>query len=140
MAGLLPAYRRWLLNAGLSADEASAGGDLVVSAVQTTLGSEAGRWVLSDHPGGAAEQAWSSKNLVDGGVVQHVIDRVFVAGGCRWIVDYKTVRLPDGALEVRAESHRPQLERYAGLFQGESMPVRMAIYFPLQGELHEISR
>ena len=140
VAGLLPAYRRWLLNAGLSADEASAGGDLVVSAVQKTLGSEAGRWVLSDHPGGAAEQAWSSKNLVDGGVVQHVIDRVFVAGGCRWVVDYKTVRLPDGALEVRAESHRPQLERYAGLFQGESMPVRIAIYFPLQGELHEISR
>jgi ATP-dependent exoDNAse (exonuclease V) beta subunit len=137
-ATLLSAYRRWLLNAGVDADDAVLGADLVVSALQTTLQSEAGIWVLADHPGASAEQGWSSKNLGDVGVAQHVIDRVFVADGYRWIVDYKTVRLPKEALAARAESYRPQLERYAGLFKGDPLPVQMAIYFPVQGVLHKL--
>jgi ATP-dependent exoDNAse (exonuclease V) beta subunit len=134
----LSAYRRWLLNAGVDADDAALGADLVVSALQTTLQSAAGAWVLADRPGAAAEQCWSSKSLGDVGVAQHVIDRVFVADGYRWIVDYKTVRLPNEALATRAESYRPQLERYAGLFQGDALPVQMAIYFPVQGVLHKL--
>jgi ATP-dependent exoDNAse (exonuclease V) beta subunit len=137
-ATLLSAYRRWLLNAGVDADDAVLGADLVVSALQTTLKSEAGSWVLAEHPGASAEQGWSSKNLGDVGVAQHVIDRVFVADGYRWIVDYKTVRLPKEALAARAESYRPQLERYAGLFKGDPLPVQMAIYFPVQGVLHKL--
>ena len=136
VATLLPAYRRWLLNAGVSPEEAQAGADLVVSALQTTLCAEDGRWVLADHPEAGAEQAWSSK--ADGEVAQHVIDRVFIADGCRWIVDYKTVRQPVDTLAARAESHRPQLERYARLFHADSLPVRMAIYFPLQGVLYRL--
>jgi hypothetical protein len=66
------------------------------------------------------------------------IDRSFVADGARWIIDYKTARLPESELADRAESHRPQLERYARLFAGDPLPVRLAIYFPLQGRLVEL--
>jgi ATP-dependent exoDNAse (exonuclease V) beta subunit len=67
-----------------------------------------------------------------------VIDRCFVADGYRWIVDYKTARLPDDELPQRAESYRPQLERYVRLFAGDAFPVKAAIYFPLQGKLIEL--
>jgi ATP-dependent exoDNAse (exonuclease V) beta subunit len=93
--------------------------------------------VLTDHPQGGAEQAWSSR---DGDLaVNHVIDRTFVVDGCRWIIDYKTVRLPETELAQRAETYRPQLERYARLFRDDPLPVRMAIYFPLQGRLLELA-
>ena len=107
-------------------------------AVVTTLASESGRWVLAEHPEAAAEQAWSSAG--ENAAVNHVIDRIFVADGCRWIIDYKTVRLPESALAQRAEAFRPQLERYAALFKDDSRPLRLAIYFPLQGKLFELSR
>jgi len=101
-----------------------------------TLDSDIGRWLLADHPEAAAEQAWSS---ADGGVAaNHVIDRVFVADACRWIIDYKTVRLPEAELPARAESYRPQLERYARLFADDPLPLRLAVFFPLQGRLVEL--
>jgi ATP-dependent exoDNAse (exonuclease V) beta subunit len=133
---LQPAYRRWLRAQGHSEAEADSGAGEVVAALDTTLASETGRWLLADHPQGGAEQAWSSR---DGETVaHHVIDRTFVADGCRWIIDYKTVRLPDSELPKRAASYRPQLERYAGLFAGDPLPLRLAIYFPLQGRLIEL--
>ena len=69
----------------------------------------------------------------------HVIDRIFVADGCRWIIDYKTVRLPEAELAIRAESYRPQLERYASLFADAGLPLRLAIFFPVQDRLIELS-
>jgi ATP-dependent exoDNAse (exonuclease V) beta subunit len=135
-ADLQPAYRRWLRGQGHSEAEADSGAAEVVAALETTMASETGRWLLADHPQGGAEQAWTSR---DGeAVAHHVIDRSFVADGCRWIVDYKTVRLPEAELAQRAESYRPQLVRYAGLFAGDPLPLRLAIYFPLQGKLVEL--
>jgi len=131
------AWQRWLQAQGHAADEAATGAQQAVAALQRTLACEAGRWVLTDHPGAGAEQAWSS--LGDAGAVNHVIDRVFVADGCRWIVDYKTVHLPETELAPRAESYRPQLARYAALFRDDPLPIRLAIYFPVQGCLLELS-
>ncbi len=133
---MLPAYRRWLAGQGVEAAELETAAAEVVAALVTTLDSESGRWLLADHPEAAAEQAWSSAG--ENAAVNHIIDRIFVAEGCRWIIDYKTVRLPDAALARRAESFRPQLERYARLFKDDPLPLRLAIYFPLQGRLVEL--
>ena len=128
--------RRWLVGQGHKPEEAANGAAEVVSALVTTLNSESGCWVLADHPEAAAEQAWSSR---DGEVtVNHVIDRVFVADGCRWIIDYKTVRVPESDLPQRAAGYRAQLDRYASLFADAGLPVRRAIFFPLQGCLCEL--
>ena len=134
---LQPAYQRWLLAQGHSETEAASGAGDVVAAVSNTLDSETGRWLLDDHPEAAAEQAWSSQ--VGDTTLHHVIDRIFVTEGCRWIIDYKTARLPEAELLQRAESYRPQLERYASLFATASVPLRLAIYFPLQGRLIELA-
>ncbi len=148
VATLAPAYRRWLGRQGHPADEVERGVEQVIAGLQRTLCSETGRWLLADHPSSAAEQAWSSlADIVGPGearqvAVNHVIDRVFVVDGCRWIIDYKTVRLAEGegeeSLLRRAEGFRAQLERYAALFSGEKLPLRLAIYFPLQDRLIEI--
>jgi ATP-dependent exoDNAse (exonuclease V) beta subunit len=136
VAALQPAYQRWLRSQGHSEADAASGAAEAVAALGATLDSESGRWVLADHPESAAEQAWSS---TDGeAVVNHVIDRVFVADGCRWIIDYKTVRVPEAELRQRAESYRAQLERYAGLFADQPLPLRLAIFFPVQGCLVEL--
>ncbi len=136
-----PVYRQWLQRQGLAPAEASALADRAVAALQQTLRSPAGRWLLSDHAEASAELALSRRE--NGESVQQVIDRSFVADGSRWIIDYKTL-LHGGdaddetALRQRAESHRPQLLRYADLFRGEGLPIRTAIFYPCQGCLIEL--
>jgi ATP-dependent exoDNAse (exonuclease V) beta subunit len=133
---LVDGWRRWLRAQGLDAGQAEAGADEALTALQTTLASDTGRWLLADHPGGAAEQAWTSR---DGELtVKHVIDRVFIADGVRWIVDYKTVRATPEELPARAEGFRPQLDRYAALFANDPLPLKLAVWFVLQGRLVEL--
>ncbi|HEX6736037.1 MAG TPA: 3'-5' exonuclease, partial [Azonexus sp.] len=134
---LAPAWQRWLQAQGHGPEGAQLAAGEAVAAVCRTLASETGRWLLAGHAEAGAEQAWSSRDEA-GAVANHVIDRCFVVDGCRWIIDYKTVHLPDAELAARAEQHRPQLERYAGLFADSSRPLRLAIYFPLQDRLVEL--
>jgi ATP-dependent exoDNAse (exonuclease V) beta subunit len=136
VATLQPAWQRWLRAQGHSVAEAEGGAAEALAALSRTLDSATGRWLLATHPEAAAEQPWSSRD--GNAAVNHVIDRIFVADGARWIIDYKTVRLPDDELAARAETYRPQLERYAGLFAGDPLPLRLAIFFPLQGILIEL--
>ena len=142
---LAPAYRRWLTQAGHPAGDAATGAETAISALCRTLESPTGRWLLAQTDDAAAEQAWTSLNRQDGATVavNHVIDRIFVADGCRWIVDYKTVALPPNAnatafLNAKAAEFRAQLERYAALFAGDPQPLKLAIYFTLQDLLVEL--
>jgi ATP-dependent exoDNAse (exonuclease V) beta subunit len=134
------------MEAGHGSEEAREGAELVVTALCRTIASPAGRWILAQHDMAGAEQAWSARGIEDGTTVtvNHVIDRIFVADGCRWIVDYKTVRADaddsSTAMQMRAGEYRPQLERYAALFSNDPLPLRMAIFFPLQGVLVELPR
>ncbi|MDR1994882.1 UvrD-helicase domain-containing protein [Azonexus sp.] len=137
VSALAPAWQRWLQAQGQAPETASAAADDAVAAVCRTLASATGRWLLAGHAEAGAEQAWSSHDA-DGNVAHHVIDRCFIADGCRWIVDYKTVHLPDDELAARAVQFRPQLERYAALFVDGGLPLRLAIYFPLQDRLVEL--
>lgn len=135
---LVPGWQRWLKAQGHPAEAAAAGAAEALQGLRTTLASESGRWLLAAQAEAGAEQAWSSREGET--VAHHVIDRVFVAAdGCRWIVDYKTVRISDEELPARAESFRPQLARYARLFAADPRPLRAAVYFPLQGKLFELA-
>lgn len=136
LPGLQPAWRRWLAGRGFSGDDAAAGAADALAVLETTLDSAAGRWLLADHAQAAAEEAWTSRS--GDAAVNHVIDRIFVADGCRWIVDYKTVRAAADELPARAAGYRAQLERYAGLFAGDPLPLRKAIFFTRQGVLVEL--
>jgi len=138
VAGLAPAWQRWLQAQGHGPEAAAAAAVSAVAAVSRTLASDTGRWLLADHAESGIEQAWSSR-AADGSVANHIIDRCFVADGYRWIIDYKTVHLPDDELAARARLYRPQLARYAGLFADSDWPLRTAIYFPLQDRLVELA-
>jgi len=142
---LAPAYRRWLAQAGQAAGDAARGAEVVVDALCRTLDSPTGRWILAQSDEAAAEQAWTSQDAEGGQAVavNHVIDRTFIADGCRWIIDYKTVTVPADAdattfLNARTSEYRPQLMRYANLFRNEARPPRLAIYYPLQDMLVEL--
>jgi len=107
----------------------------------TTLASEQGRWVLQDRPSAASELAiefTSSKT-----VSKRIVDRTFIEGDVRWIIDYKSVELDDNtsasALLAIAKQYQAQLAEYAQLFKHEGLPVKQAIFFSSIGQLIELS-
>ena len=141
ISNLQPAYQRWLQQQGQPLAEAVNGARQVVAALSVTLDSSSGRWLLGQQQDAAAEEGWSSKGELT--TVNHVIDRIFVTAGQRWIIDYKTVQQPANApadfLLQRAESYRPQLARYASLFAHTGLPLRLAVFYPVQGILIELN-
>jgi ATP-dependent exoDNAse (exonuclease V) beta subunit len=107
-----------------------------------TLEDKNGRWLLAPHPGAASEVAIASRD--DAGQPTTLrLDRIFRAGDTplstgnetRWIVDFKTSdHGPQGLdawLEAQRQTYAPQLERYALAFAHESIPARLALYFPM---------
>jgi ATP-dependent exoDNAse (exonuclease V) beta subunit len=144
------AMQKWLMQQGHTAKHALHGAVQVQTALQTTINSEAGQWVLKPHIEAVSEL--SLMQVTDAGVKNHVIDRTFVENGIdgknvRWIVDYKLTASDESVdltadlttdLTVVAEQHRPQLERYARLFASEGLQIKYAIYFLSSGNLVEL--
>ena len=85
----------------------------------------------------AKEYALSA--VVEGRVRRFILDRTFVDGGTRWIIDYKTGTHTgsdlDRFLENEQARYRAQLEGYASVIQTlDARPIRLGLYFPmLQG-------
>jgi ATP-dependent exoDNAse (exonuclease V) beta subunit len=129
--------RRWLMRLGHSESAAKQGADIVMAALQTTLASQAGQWVLQDHNQAASEL--SLMQASESGAKNHVIDRTFIEQGTRWIIDYK-LGLGDeaGSSAAAAEAHRPQLARYASLFADAGLPIKTAVLFLSTGRLVEL--
>jgi len=145
ISALDPAITLWLAQRGHGRAEARQGAARAETELQTTLASEAGRWVLKTRPGSAAELALSWLEAEGGGgtISSHIVDRSFVEDGQRWIIDYKTAPLRHGTpgmeLQAHAERYRPQLERYASLFEDERLPLRLAIFYAAHGRLIELA-
>jgi len=64
--------------------------------------------------------------------------------GVRWIIDYKTGERTGGNVEgffkQEIERYRSQLDSYEHLIrlQGETRPIKKALYYPLHQRLVEI--
>ena len=108
-----------------------------ISALQNTVGDDRGVWILSQHEHDEREYALSA--VVEGRVRRFVLDRTFVDGDTRWIIDYKTGThtgaAPDRFLDDEQARYRAQLEIYASVIQAmDAHPIRLGLYFPmLQG-------
>jgi ATP-dependent exoDNAse (exonuclease V) beta subunit len=104
---------------------------LVLSALESAITDERGRWILSSHPGAANEVRMG---VVEEGRVRLVVmDRVFAdPEGERWVVDYKTGRhegaSPEAFLDRERERYAEQLRRYRRAQGGDA---RLGLYFPL---------
>lgn len=136
-----PAMQKWLAQQGHVKQLADQGAMQVLAALQTTLASAAGQWVLQNHTDSVSEL--SLLQTQEDGVKNHVIDRTFIENDVRWIVDYKLTTLDEAKsttddLSLMAEQHRPQLERYAGLFSHENLPIKKAVLFLSAGKLVEL--
>jgi ATP-dependent exoDNAse (exonuclease V) beta subunit len=110
-------------------------------AVNVALESKTGRWLLADHQEADCEYALTA--VLKGRPVNLVLDRTFVHGGERWIIDYKTSDHEGGSLEdflkSEADRYREQLERYRrAMALNEKRPIRTALYFPLLDHFLEI--
>jgi ATP-dependent exoDNAse (exonuclease V) beta subunit len=104
-------------------------------ALERTLESRRGRWLLTPHPEAACELGLSG--VIEGRLVRGSVDRTFIEHGVRWIVDYKTSE-PKGMelkafYEQQTERYREQLCAYRNLFRQmeKERIVRAALYFPL---------
>jgi hypothetical protein len=127
---------------GVAGAELPAATARVGQALATTLADATGRWVLS--AGHAEAVSEFALTWVDGGRTElAVMDRTFLAAGERWVIDYKTTAPGADGLEAfpaaEAGRHGPQLDRYRRAWQARGTPrVRLALYFPLLGRLHEL--
>ncbi len=129
--------RRQLAALGVPAAEHDTAMKSIFAAVQKTLSSERGRWILEPHLESACELALTG--LVDGGLIHAIIDRTFVdEQGDRWVIDYK-VSTPKSNESEKAffsrklTQYRGQLESYQQLLfaMEPERQIRLALYFPL---------
>jgi ATP-dependent exoDNAse (exonuclease V) beta subunit len=109
------------------------------------------QWILAAHPDAQSEASWSGDFPDETGATRLRTlraDRVFRAGSAPlaegsdviWIIDYKTSPGPSGALFFQQERVRyaPQLEAYGRVLRalnGEEVPLRLGLYYPMIGEL-----
>ncbi len=112
--------------------------------VKATLQNPKAQWMLDhSHAQSACEMPVST--MVKGDLKQFVLDRTFVDGGVRWVIDYKSSSPLDGetlaAFEARlAQDHREQLTQYALLLADlGNEPVRAGIFATSTGSFIEVN-
>ncbi len=128
--------KRFLSSYGVGADELEASACKVIDAINNTLASQRGRWILAAHPEEKCELPLTG--MIKGKLIHAVIDRTFIAEGYRWVIDYKT-SIPkksetnEDFFNREARHYQAQLNTYKQLLAMESdhLPIRAALYFPV---------
>ncbi len=129
--------KRTLIGEGLSGTTLENALNRALQAVERTVTSKMGRWILSGEHADAHNEweLWSESN---GRPQQRFIDRSFIdEDGVRWIIDYKTGS-HEGAdlnafLDSEEERHSTQLDGYRELLHRmePGRTIRTALYFPV---------
>ena len=107
----------------------------VLRALERTMISERGRWILAQRAGARTE--WPIAGRVGESLIYGAVDRAFRdADGRFWIIDFKTSdhqgAYLDRFLDEEQRRYHPQLDRYATVVSRlESGPISLALYFPL---------
>ena len=129
---------------GVSPAELDGAGAKVIAALRDVFGYARGRWILEVHAEARSELEISA--VIDDDVCRLKIDRTFLEGGLRWIIDYKGGgpgrRLAGRIFRLRRqlEKYRPDLERYRqAMAKLDPRPVRLALYFLLSSEFLELT-
>ena len=149
ISGLRGRSARLLLQLGVAPDALDDAVARVLTALEQTVASERGRWLLSNrHADSAAELALAA--LVENRVVRVVIDRVVRdEDGVLWIVDYKTSQHEGGDIAQffanECDRYREQLLAYRAAIlaryaaEGRSAgDVRQALFFTNYGRFEAL--
>jgi len=131
-----------LVTEGVGFEKIEVAVDRVFSALVNSITDERGRWILAKREDASSELAVTA--IVDGVPKRVKIDRTFVEGDLRWIVDFKTTQIEGGDSEKyftqQVEKYRADLMQYAEALKllDSSREIRGALYFPLQKELRVV--
>lgn len=140
---LSPIIHIQLKESGLARQPDSAAHDTILKALMNITQCPKARWILShEHDDPQSEYALTFVDAQTNTLEKIIIDRTFIANGIRWIIDYKVplYDLTPTDVRLQAEKYQPQLARYAKIMQKkDGMPVKIALYFPLQGLWWETS-
>ena len=145
IAQMKPSFKAALLEEGISHQNLDKSVQTGLRAVLNILKHDKGRWILQRHQDHKAE--YSLTSIKDKNFKSKIIDRTFIdEEGTRWIIDYKTGEDDgedlEGILDENKviKQYRPQLETYEQLIrlQGETGPIKKALYYPLHQRLIEI--
>ncbi|MAX16869.1 MAG: hypothetical protein CMH73_01685 [Nitrospina sp.] len=142
---LKPRFKSALQGEGLPFDQAEEALESGIIAISKVFEDDRGLWILSLH-----EDAHSEYPLTffeNNHYIRSVIDRTFIDGGIRWIIDYKTGTHKGGGksldifLDNEEKRYKPQLDRYESVLRkyGEKLPIKKALYFPLLNAWREIN-
>ncbi len=116
---------------GCTQSQLSIAKETVIRAITNTLACPKGQWILSAHDISHTEYSLTVKSKE--GLKNIIIDRFFIDENCAWIIDYKVVfdHIP------KTEQYYAQLNHYKKAIQKMySIPIQLALYFPLQQEFH----
>jgi len=118
--------RNQLIELGLPLAELDAQLEVIKQAINKTLASERGRWILQ--PRQDAQSEYAITTTIHNKPKTYIVDRTFIdEKGTRWIIDYKT-----GDPNDSLQSHLAQLNEYAKLIQQiDSREINLGLYFPL---------
>jgi ATP-dependent exoDNAse (exonuclease V) beta subunit len=107
----------------------------VLKALETTLLSERGRWILER--GEESRSEWPLEGVVGDKLISGSVDRAFRdEDGRFWIVDFKTSEHRGGNLrhflDEEQRRYRSQMENYATIVSRMvAGPIWLGLYFPL---------
>jgi ATP-dependent exoDNAse (exonuclease V) beta subunit len=141
--GARGAIRTSLMTEGVGLDRIESAVEKVEQALLNSVSNERGRWILTAREGASSELAITAK--VDGVPKRLKIDRTFIDGTVRWVVDFKTTEIQGGDAERyfvgQVEKYREDLAQYAEALRllDPEREIRGALYFPLQNEFRVVS-
>ncbi len=130
-------FRRELALLGVDPDDLPLAAERVTAALTNVLDDSVGRWTLTPHAEARSELRLALRSA---SALSHIkLDRTFVEGNVRWIIDYKTGQHEGGDIDSflasEVERYRPQLERYAAAMAAVDLrEINLALYFPLLRE------
>ena len=116
--------------------------NIITWQIRAVLTDDKGLWLLnSEHSQAESEAPYTG--LINGQFQDVVIDRTFIEGTSRWIVDYKT-SVPDERedeaefIRKQIQQHTPQLLKYSKILAAQGISIRAALYLTALPKLVEI--
>lgn len=120
----------WLLQRGYAKSDVEKVVIQLTAALNCTISSQDGAWLLASKASLQTELSISSKNE------EQRIDLTFIDNSTRWVIDYKLgLEVTEANADIVALTHKPQLASYANLFLHENLPIKTAVFFLTLGKL-----
>jgi ATP-dependent exoDNAse (exonuclease V) beta subunit len=135
LTALSPVIKSELLRLGVPRSEEPEASARVSLALNNTLASSRGQWILDSHA--EAQSEWPLGGRLQDKLISGTVDRVFRdEQGLLWIVDFKVSEHKGGLLNTflneEQRRYQAQLDNYAALMSRLAKgPIWLGLYFPL---------